>query len=351
PLLKSLQLASTCNFGFLTRLNGYGLFSSIALMGGVNLFTARVFGEFEFWFALIKVVTILIMIVLGLFVITFGFPGEWTPVGLSNLTQIGGFFPGGLAGCLLSMQMVVYAYVGVEMIGITAGEAENPETTIPMAIDSFIWRIIIFYVGALFVILAIFPWNRIGVDGSPFVQVFERMGLERAAGVINFVVVTAALSSCNGGIFSSGRILYTLAQTGHAPKIFGKIAQNGIPMYAMFLTVGFLFTGAGLNYFAPAQAFEYLTAAVTFIGILVWLSILYTHTKFRDMLAREGKAIPHFNLPFWPYTILIAASFLVCVILILVTVPDTRTPVLIGLALLGVIAACYRLAPAQRNGL
>ena len=326
-------------------------FSSIAMMGVVNLFTARVFGEFEFWFALIKVVTILIMIALGLFVITFGFPGEWTPVGLSNLTQNGGFFPGGLTGCLLSMQMVVYAYVGVEMIGITAGEAENPETTIPMAIDSFIWRIIIFYVGALFVILAIFPWNRIGVDGSPFVQVFERMGLERAAGVINFVVVTAALSSCNGGIFSSGRILYTLAQTGHAPKIFGKIAQNGIPMYAMFLTVGFLFTGAGLNYFAPAQAFEYLTAAVTFIGILVWLSILYTHTKFRDMLAREGKAIPHFNLPFWPYTSLLAASFLVCVILILVTVPDTRTPVLIGLALLGVIAVCYRLAPAQRNGL
>ena len=324
-------------------------FSSIAMMGVVNLFTARVFGEFEFWFALIKVITILIMIALGLLVIIFGFPGEWTPVGLGNLTQIGGFFPGGFAGCLLSMQMVVYAYVGVEMIGITAGEAENPETTIPMAIDSFIWRIIIFYVGALFVILAIFPWNRIGVDGSPFVQVFERMGLERAAGVINFVVVTAALSSCNGGIFSSGRILYTLAQTGHAPKLFGKIAPNGIPMYAMFLTVGFLFIGAGLNYFAPAQAFEYLTAAVTFIGILVWLSILYTHTKFRRMLAREGKAIPQFNLPFWPYTSLLAASFLICVILILITVADTRVPVLIGLALLSVIAICYRFAPAQRN--
>lgn len=324
-------------------------FSSIAMMGAVNLFTARVFGEFEFWFALIKVITILIMIALGLFVIIFGFPGEWVPIGLGNLTQNGGFFPGGFTGCLLSMQMVVYAYVGVEMIGITAGEAENPETTIPMAIDSFIWRIIIFYVGALFVILAIFPWNRIGVDGSPFVQVFERMGLERAAGVINFVVVTAALSSCNGGIFSSGRILYTLAQTRQAPKILGTIAPNGIPMYAMLLTVAFLFIGAGLNYFAPAQAFEYLTAAVTFIGILVWLSILYTHAKFRRMLAQKGQAIPHFNLPFWPYTSVLAASFLVCVILILITVADTRTPVLIGLLLLGIIAVCYRLAPAQRN--
>ena len=174
-----------------------------------------------------------------------------------------------VVGCLLSMQMVIYAYVGVEMIGIAAGEAENPQTTIPMAINSFVWRIIIFYVGALFVILAIFPWNRIGVDGSPFVQVFQRMGLDKAAGVINFVVVTAALSSCNGGIFSSGRILHTMAKAGQAPTWFGYIAPNGIPVRAMLVTTAFLFLGAGLNYFTPKEAFEYLTAAVTFIGILV----------------------------------------------------------------------------------
>ena len=324
-------------------------FGSIAIMGVVNLFTAKVFGEFEFWFALIKVVTILIMIALGLFVIIFGFPGEWTPVGISNLTQNGGFFPGGFAGCLLSMQMVVYAYVGVEMIGITAGEAESPQTTIPMAIDSFIWRIIIFYVGALFVILAIFPWNSIGVNGSPFVQVFERMGLERGAAIINFVVITAALSSCNGGIFSSGRILYTLAQTNHAPKIFSKIASNGIPLHAMFLTIAFIFVGAGLNYFAPAQAFEYLTSAVTFIGILVWLSILFTHAQFRAMLKREGVDVPHFNMPLWPYTSILVASFLIAVIVILISVTDTRTPVLIGLLLLLGISACYRLFKAPNT--
>ncbi|MGJ0508322.1 MAG: amino acid permease [Methylocystis sp.] len=322
-------------------------FSAIAFMGTVNLFTARVFGEFEFWFSLIKVATILIMIGLGAFVILFGFPGEWAPVGLSNLTGIGGFFPAGVAGCLLSMQMVVYAYVGVEMIGIAAGEAENPQSTIPMAIDSFVWRIIIFYVGALFVILAIFPWNRIGVDGSPFVQVFQRMGLEKAAGLINFVVITAALSSCNGGIFSSGRILHTLAESRQAPAWFGRIAANGIPVRAMTMTTAFLFLGAGLNYFTPKEAFEYLTAAVTFIGILIWLSILYTHSQFRRRLAESGEPLPAFQMPFWPVSSFVAGAFLVGVIVILVSVPETRAPVILGLALLALIAAGFRLTRKQ----
>ena len=323
-------------------------FSAIAIMGTVNLFTARVFGEFEFWFALIKVAAILIMIGLGLFVIVLGFPGEWKPVGLSNLTQIGGFFPAGITGCLLSMQMVVYAYVGVEMIGIAAGEAENPQTTIPMAINSFVWRIIIFYVGALFVILAIFPWNRIGVDGSPFVQVFQRMGLDKAAGVVNFVVVTAALSSCNGGIFSSGRILHTLALAHQAPTWFASIAPNGIPLRAMLMTIAFLFAGAGLNYFTPSEAFEYLTSAVTFIGILIWLIILYTHVCFRRRLGESGEAPTHFQAPFWPLSSLLAAAFLVGVILVLIGAPNTRGPVLIGMLLLGLIAMAYRLTPGQR---
>lgn len=323
-------------------------FSAIAIMGAVNLFTARVFGEFEFWFALIKVATILIMIALGLFVICFGFPGEWAPAGVSKLTEIGGFFPNGISGCLLSMQMVIYAYVGVEMIGIAAGEAENPQETIPMAINSFVWRIIIFYVGAIFVILSIFPWNRIGVDGSPFVQVFEKVGLLKAAGLINFVVVTAALSSCNGGIFSSGRILYTLANNAQAPRLFNHISDNGIPGRAILMTIAFLFVGAGLNYFTPAEAFEYLTAAVTFIGILVWLAIIYTHSIFRRDLLARGEQPPAFSLPFWPVSSFVAAGFLIAVIVILVGVAQTRAPVLLGLALLCFIGLVYRFTPEAR---
>lgn len=319
-------------------------FLSIVVMGGVNLTAAKVFGEFEFWFALIKVATILVMIAVGAFVIVFGFPGLWQPVGVSNLTAHGGFMPNGISGLVFSMQMVIYAYVGVEMIGIAAGEAKSPETTIPMAIDSFVWRIMIFYVGALFVILSIFPWNEIGVNGSPFVQVFEAMGLKVAAGLINFVVITAALSSCNGGIFSSGRILHTLAKNGHAPKAFGRLSNAGIPARAMYITIAVLFVGVLLNFLVPSHAFEYLTSAVTFIGILVWMTILYTHWKFRQSQAAAGQPLSKWRSPVWPLSSVAAAVFLAGIIVILLSSDATRITVWIGLVLLALISAGYYIA-------
>jgi AAT family amino acid transporter len=318
-------------------------FLSILVMGSINLTAAKVFGEFEFWFALIKVATILMMIAVGAFVIIFGFPGVWQPTGLSNLTSHGGFMPNGLSGLVLAMQMVIYAYVGVEMIGIAAGEAKSPETTIPMAIDSFVWRIIIFYVGALIVILSIFPWNEIGVNGSPFVQVFEGMGLKTAAGLINFVVITAALSSCNGGIFSSGRILHTLANNRHAPAVFGHLSQSGVPARAMYITILFLFIGVLINFVTPSEAFEYLTSAVTFIGILVWMAILYTHWRFRQAQAAAGQPLPNWRMPAWPFSGIFAALFLTGIVAILVYADATRVTVWIGIVLLAIISLGYLL--------
>lgn len=319
-------------------------FLSIIVMGGINLAAAKVFGEFEFWFALIKVATILAMIAVGAFLIVFGFPGVWKPAGLANLTANGGFMPNGVLGLIFAMQMVIYAYVGVEMIGIAAGEAKSPETTIPMAIDSFVWRIIIFYVGALFIILSIFPWSEIGVNGSPFVEVFEGMGLKTAAGLINFVVITAALSSCNGGIFSSGRVLYTLSRNGHAPSVFGALSKSGVPTRAMYITIAALFLGVVLNFRVPSHAFEYLTSAVTFIGILVWLAILYTHWRFRQSLAAAGQPLPAWKLPMWPFSGIFAAICLVGIVAILVSAESTRITVWIGLVLLALISAGYVLA-------
>ena len=324
-------------------------FLSILVMGGINLTAAKVFGEFEFWFALIKVATILLMIAVGAFVIIFGFPGVWQPAGLSNLTAHGGFMPNGSLGLVLAMQMVIYAYVGVEMIGIAAGEAKSPETTIPMAIDSFVWRIIIFYVGALLVILSIFPWNEIGVNGSPFVQVFEGMGLKTAAGLINFVVITAALSSCNGGIFSSGRILHTLANNRHAPAVFGHLSQSGVPARAMYITILFLFIGVLINFVTPSEAFEYLTSAVTFIGILVWMAILYTHWRFRQAQNAAGQPLPKWRMPAWPFSGIFAALFLTGIVAILVYAEATRVTVWIGLVLLATISAGYFLTGRESN--
>ena len=182
----------------------------------VNLIAVKAYGEFEFWFALIKIVAILAMIFMGLGVIIFGIGNGGVAVGISNLWSNGGFAPNGVTGVLMSLQMVMFAYLGVEMIGVTAGEAKNPKKVIPRAIDTVFWRILLFYVGALFVIMSIYPWNEIGENGSPFVLMFEKIGIGPAAGIINFVVLTAALSSCNSGIFSTGRMLFNLAEQKQA---------------------------------------------------------------------------------------------------------------------------------------
>jgi AAT family amino acid transporter len=323
--------------------------SSIAMMGLINLIAVKVFGEFEFWFALIKVVAIVAMIALGGSVILFGFTNDWQPIGLSNLWQHGGFFPNGITGMLLSLQMVLFAYVGIEMIGLSAGEAENPEKTIPMAIDSLAWRILIFYMGAILVILAIFPWNEVGQQGSPFVVMFERIGLREAAGLINFVVITAALSSCNAGIFSGGRILYSLSSNGYALAPFGKLSKYGVPHRAVMLTVAVCMSGVVLNYFVPDKAFQYTMAAVTFVGLMVWIAILFTQMKFRRSLTKDQVAQLSYRTPWWPYSSWFALAFIVFVVVLMGFHEDARVALILGPCLLGVYLAMFYIVGLHRK--
>ena len=315
--------------------------SSIVMMGLINLIAVKVFGEFEFWFALIKVVAIVAMIALGGSVILFGFTNDCQPIGLSNLWQHGGFFPNGISGMLLSLQMVLFAYVGIEMIGLSAGEAENPRKTIPMAIDSLAWRILIFYMGAILVILAIFPWNEVGQQGSPFVIMFERIGLREAAGLINFVVITAALSSCNAGIFSGGRLLYSLSNNGYAPASFAKLSKYGVPHLAVIATVVVSMTGIVLNYFVPDKAFQYVMAAVTFIGLMVWIAILFTQLKFRHSLTKDQVADLAYRTPWYPYSSWFALAFIFLVIVLMGFHEDARIALILGPCLLAVYLVMF----------
>jgi AAT family amino acid transporter len=323
--------------------------SSILMMGLINLIAVKVFGEFEFWFALIKVVAIVAMIALGGSVIFFGFTNDWNPIGLANLWQHGGFFPNGISGMLLSLQMVLFAYVGIEMIGLSAGEAENPRKTIPMAIDSLAWRILIFYMGAIFVILAIFPWNEIGQQGSPFVVMFERIGLLEAAGIINFVVITAALSSCNAGIFSGGRLLYALSVNGYAPSPFAKLSKYGVPHRAVMATVAVCMTGVVLNYFVPDKAFQYIMAAVTFIGLMVWIAILITQIQFRRSLTKVQVAELAYRTPWWPYSSWFALAFIALVVVLMGFHEDARIALVLGPCLLGVYLAMFYIVGLHRK--
>ena len=325
--------------------------SSLVLMGGLNFIAVRLFGEFEFWFALIKVVAIIAMIAIGFGVIFFGIGNGGVALGISNLWSHGGFFPTGMHGFLLSLQMAIFAYVGIEMIGLSAGETENPERTIPIAIDSLIVRILVFYGGALFVILSIYPWNEVGQVGSPFVAMFERLGLREAAGIVNFVVVTAALSSCNAGIFSGGRLLYGLSLNTYAPKVMQKISRTGVPFVAILTTVSIASIGAFLNYFLPDEAFLLVTSAVTFIGLMVWVGILLTQMMFRKKLSHEKIQGLKYKSFLWPLGSWLALAAITFILVLLAIQEQTRIGVYVGIPIVLTLIIVFYLFGLNRKNI
>ncbi|WML57291.1 alanine permease AlaP [Neobacillus sp. PS2-9] len=315
--------------------------AALVIMATVNFLAVKAYGELEFWFALIKIVTILAMIVVGAGMIFFGLGNGGIATGIHNLWQHGGLFPNGIKGVLLSLQMVMFAYLGIEMIGVTAGEVKNPEKSLARAIDSVFWRILIFYVGALFVIMSIYPWEEIGTKGSPFVLTFEKIGIPGAAGIINFVVLTAALSSCNSGIFSTARMLFNLAEHGEAPKNFGKVTKNGVPGMAVIASAGALLIGVVLNYIVPAKVFTWVTSIATFGAIWTWAVILLSQIRYRKTLKPSEIKTLKYKVPFFPYTSYISLAFLAFVIGLMVYNPDTRIALVIGPLFLVFLVVVY----------
>ncbi|WP_190285261.1 amino acid permease [Clostridium sp. JN-1] len=314
---------------------------AVIIMTCINLIAVKAYGEFEFWFALIKVVTIIALIVLGAFMIIFGLGNGGKPIGISNLWSHGGFFPKGIGGAISSVVMVTFAFLGTELIGVTAGEAQNPEKTIPSAINKVIYRILIFYVGALFVIMAIYPWNEIGTTGSPFVLTFSKLGIAAAAGIINFVVLTAALSSCNSGIFSTGRMLYNLSLQGTAPKKFSELSKTKVPKNGIIISAGFLLIGVLLNYVVPSKVFTYVTSVATFGAIWTWGVILVCQMKFRKRLTDEQVKKLKFPMIGYPYCNWIALAFLIFVVFMMFFNHDTLIALIIAPIWFAILLICY----------
>jgi len=317
--------------------------AALVIMTLVNLIAVKAYGEFEFWFALIKIIAILAMIFVGLGVILFGLGNDGIAVGISNLWSNGGFAPNGVTGIFMSLQMVMFAYLGVEMIGVTAGEAKNPKTVIPRAINTVFWRILLFYVGALFVIMSIYPWNEIGANGSPFVLMFEKIGIGPAAGIINFVVLTAALSSCNSGIFSTGRMLFNLAQQKQAPNSFAKISKSGVPSKAIIFSAILLLFGVILNYLVPEKVFIWVTSISTFGAVWTWGIILLSQLKFRKTLTKGEVSRLSYKALFYPFGSYLALAFLVLVLGLMAYFPDTRIALIVGpIWIIGLVFVYYK---------
>jgi len=313
---------------------------AIVILGAANLISVKSFGEFEFWFAMIKIVTIILMIIAGLGLIFFGFGNGGDAIGLSNLWKNGGFFTGGWSGFFFALSLVVGAYQGVELIGITAGEAEDPKKTLTNAIQSIIWRILIFYIGAIFVIVTVYPWDELTSIGSPFVVTFAKVGITAAAGIINFVVITAAMSGCNSGIYSAGRMLYTLGVNGQAPRYFTKISNNGVPLFGTIGVLIGLVIGVILNYIAPENLFVYVYSASVLPGMIPWFVILISHIQFRKAKGAELDNHP-FKMPFAPYTNYLTIAYLILVLIGMWFNEDTRISLIVGVIFLVIVVICF----------
>lgn len=311
-----------------------------------NIVSAKAYGALEFWFAMIKVVTIILMIILGLLVIVFGVGNHGNPIGFSNLWSHGGFFTHGIKGFFFSMAIIVGSYQGIELIGISAGEVADPQKAIVKSVKTVLWRILIFYVGAIFVIVTIYPWNQLSAIGSPFVETFTKVGITAAAGIINFVVLTAALSGANSGIYSSSRMLFKLANDGEAPKTFGHISKRIVPNHAIMGITGGILIGFILNIILSmvnktmSELFVVVYSSSVLPGMVAWFVILLAELRFRKNNPDLMENHP-FKLPFYPYSNYFALIMLVIIVIFMFINPETRVSVSVGAGVLILATIVY----------
>lgn len=303
---------------------------ALVLISMINIANVKAFGEFEFWFALIKVVAIIGMILVGLGIILFGLGNGGNPIGFDNLWVHGGFVPNGVSGILMSLVLVMFSFGGVELVGITAGEAKNPQKSIPSAINNVVWRILIFYIAALGIMMVLYPWNEIGTNGSPFVLIFDKIGIPGAAHIINFVVLTAALSAFNSGLFSTGRMLYNLSLQNNGPKYFGKLNRYGTPRRGILFSSSILLLAVFLNYIVPEKVFIYISSVATVAVITSWTIILITQLKFRQSKTKDEVNKLAFKMPLHPISTYLALAFLALVIVLMAFIEGMRIALVVA---------------------
>ncbi|MGH8433568.1 MAG: D-serine/D-alanine/glycine transporter [Pseudomonas sp.] len=302
----------------------------VGLLLSLNLITVKMFGEMEFWFAMIKIVAICALVCTGFYLVVSGYQ---SPIGkiptLTNLWNDGGMFPHGLMGFFAGFQIAVFAFVGIELVGTTAAEAKNPERNLPRAINSIPIRIIIFYVFALIAIMAVTPWRDVVANKSPFVELFLLAGLPAAASIINFVVLTSAASSANSGVFSTSRMLFGLAQEGDAPQSFKTLSKRSVPSNGLIFSCICLLSGALLVYLIPnlMEAFTLITTISAILFMFVWSIILLSYLSYRKNRSELHKA-SKYKMPGGVFMVWSCLGFFAFIIALLTLETDTREALL-----------------------
>ena len=323
----------------------------VAVLLSLNLVTVKMFGELEFWFALIKIVAILGLVATGLYMVISGFE---SPSGrtaqLANLWNDGGMFPNGLMGFFAGFQIAVFAFVGIELVGTTAAEAKNPERTLPRAINSIPIRIIVFYVLALIAIMAVTPWRDVVPGKSPFVELFVLAGLPAAASIINFVVLTSAASSANSGVFSTSRMLFGLAQEGDAPRAFEKLSRRAVPANGLYFSCTCLLLGAVLISLVPdvVEAFTLVTTVSAVLFMFVWTLILLSYLSYRKRRAALHQA-SKYKMPGGRFMCYVCLVFFAGILVLLSLEDDTRAALLVTPIWFVLLAVTYQGVRSKRH--
>ncbi len=324
----------------------WALILMIALTA-TNVVSVKFFGEFEFWFAGIKVVAIIAFLVLGGLGIAGLLPGVERP-GLSNLIGHGGLFPNGPAAMFTAILVVVFSFFGSEIATVAAGEAADPVAAVKSAVRSVVWRVLIFYVGSMAIVVTVLPWDSASVTESPFVAVISAFGFEQAAWVMDFVVLTSVLSCLNSGLYTASRMLFSLAERGDAPRALGRTAKGGTPRTAVLVATIVGFLTVGLNYLYPDTVFLFLVNSSGAIALFVWLVIAISQLRMRRRIERSGGALT-FKVWLFPYLTYLTIAAIVALCIGMLIMEETRNQLFISVGLAVAVVAVGLLKYARRR--
>ena len=318
-----------------TWISALGFF---VLINTINLLHVKVFGETEFLFSMIKILAIIGMIGYGAWLLASGHGGAHASI--SNLWALGGFFPNGISGLIMAMAIIMFSFGGIELVGIAAAETKNPTTTIPKAVNQIVYRVLLFYVLTIIVLLSLFPWNQIAEGGSPFVLIFDSLGSQGVATVLNFVVLTAAISVYNGTSYGTSRMLLGLAEQGNAPQFLKKINQRGIPYAAILCSALVTLLCVVLNYIFPEKALKLLMSLVVSAIVINWMMLALTHLKFKQrMLALQKSTL--FPTLIYPISNYICIVFMLGILVVMWLTPDMRIAVMLIPLWIGCLTLTY----------
>ena len=313
-----------------------GLITIIVLLA-INLISARVFGNLEFSFAIIKIITILAFVVLIAWLLITGGKTSFGPVAFVNLEDHGGFFARGSKGFFQGFQMVIFSFIGVELIGLTAAEAQNPNVTLRNAINQLPLRIILFYVLAILAILLVIPWSKVATNSSPFVQALGATGIKNASSIINFVVISAAVSSTNSFLYSAGRLLFSVTFNGKGKwnKTFGHLSHRQLPQNGLVLSAALMGLAPLITLAIGDQAFNFISSTSTSMFLIIWCLMILTHMSYRKQTPTEK--LNDFKMPGYPYLDYFILLFFVLMIILLLILPSYRIPMMAAILIFAIL--------------